>query len=119
MNIATKLATALIIGSLALTGCSVDQTEQAKAPSVDVSGDAGNMPEYEVRQTEEGEAPSADVDVKGGQLPEYDVETAEVEVSTEEETVKVPEPRVVIDEETVTTPEVDVEMPGENENETN
>ena len=47
----------------------------------------------EAKVTEEGEMPSMDVDVSGdaGQLPEVDVDTADVEVGTEEVTVEVPE----------------------------
>ncbi|AMO72737.1 hypothetical protein [Sphingorhabdus sp. M41] len=47
----------------------------------------------EANVTEEGEMPSMDVDVSGdaGQLPEIDVETADVEVGTEEVTVDVPD----------------------------
>ena len=56
-----------------------------------------------VRQTEEGEMPDVDVQAEGGNLPEYDVEAADVEVGTEERTVKVPD--------------VDVTMPPETEDE--
>mgnify|MGYP003651813898 CR=1 FL=1 len=47
----------------------------------------------EANVTEEGEMPTMDVDVSGdaGQLPEIDVETADVEVGTEEVTVDVPD----------------------------
>jgi hypothetical protein len=58
-----------------------------------------------VRQTEEGEMPDVDVQAEGGKLPEYDVDAADVDVKTEERTVKVPD--------------VDVTMPPENENEEN
>ena len=42
--------------------------------------------------TDEGEAPSMDVDVSGdaGELPEIDVDTADVEVETETKEVEVP-----------------------------
>jgi uncharacterized protein YggE len=47
----------------------------------------------EANVTEEGERPTMAVDVSGdaGQLPEIDVETADVEVGTEEVTVDVPD----------------------------
>lgn len=47
----------------------------------------------EANVAEEGEMPTMDVDVSGdaGQLPEIDVETADVEVGTEEVTVDVPD----------------------------
>lgn len=56
-----------------------------------------------VRQTEEGEMPDIDVQAEGGNLPEYDVDAADVDVKTEERTIKVPD--------------VDVTMPPENDNE--
>ncbi|WP_417819012.1 hypothetical protein [Tritonibacter scottomollicae] len=47
----------------------------------------------EAKVTEEGEMPSVDVDVSGdaGNLPEVEVDTADVEVGTEEVTVEVPD----------------------------
>ncbi|MGI8933623.1 hypothetical protein [Leptolyngbya sp. BC1307] len=41
-----------------------------------------------VEQTSEGELP--DVDIEAGEAPTYDVEGPEVDVSTEERTIKVP-----------------------------
>jgi hypothetical protein len=116
MKLTMKLATVALAAALALTGCSVDQTEQAKAPDVDVAADSGNMPEYEVVQTEEGRAPSVDVDAEGGNLPEYEVDTAEVDVSTDTETVTVPKAKIVTEEETVEVPDVNVTMPDDNDN---
>lgn len=56
--------TSAIFGcALALSACSVEQTEEAELP---------------------------DVDVEGGNVPEYDVDAADVDVSTEERTVEVP-----------------------------
>lgn len=49
----------------------------------------------DVDQTEEGEMP--EVNVEGGNLPEYDVETADIEVTT--------------DTQTIVTPDVDIEAP--------
>ncbi len=47
----------------------------------------------EANVTEEGELPSVDVDVSGdaGKLPEIEVETADVEVGTEKVEVEVPD----------------------------
>lgn len=47
----------------------------------------------EANVTEEGEMPTMDVDVSGdaGQLPEVDVKTADIEVGTEEKTIEVPD----------------------------
>jgi hypothetical protein len=42
-----------------------------------------------VRQTQEGKAP--EVEVKGGQVPKYDVDTANVDVKTKKKEVTVPE----------------------------
>lgn len=56
-----------------------------------VAGLALTACEAEVK--EEGELPSMDVDVSAdaGEMPEVDVETADVEVGTEEVTVDVPD----------------------------
>lgn len=84
MNLGKFFIAAALATSLALTGCSVEQTKQAELPEV---------------RTE------------GGQMPEYDVETAEVDVSTEKKNVKVPEVEVVVEEKQVEVPDVDVTMP--------
>jgi hypothetical protein len=84
---------------LAVAGCEVEKTSEGDLPDVDVSGDAGALPEYEVEQTQEGRMPDVDVDVEGGQLPEYDVDGPDVD----------------IEEETVTVPTIDVDPAGENE----
>lgn len=52
-----------------------------------------------VQQTEEGEMPDVDVQAEGGKLPEYDVDAADVDVKTEERTVKVPDVDVTMPEE--------------------
>lgn len=49
----------------------------------------------DVDQTDEGDLP--DVDVEGGDLPEYDVDAADVDVST--------------DTQTIVTPDVDINAP--------
>lgn len=90
MLIRKTLIAAIAVSGLALAACDIDQTEEGEMPEVDVSGDPGNLPEYEVRKTEEGRAPDLDVDTRGGNLPEYDVDGPEVDVETEERTVRVP-----------------------------
>lgn len=45
----------------------------------------------DVEQTEEGELPNVDVQAEGGNLPEYEADAAEVDVTTEEKTVEVPQ----------------------------
>lgn len=91
-----------VLAAAALTvACEVDQTQEARAPDVDVDAEEGNLPEYEVTKTEEGRMPDVDVDVKGGQMPKYDVDVADVDVGTKEKTV--------------TVPDVDVTMPDDEE----
>ncbi|MFA5507453.1 MAG: hypothetical protein WC314_17080 [Vulcanimicrobiota bacterium] len=115
MKISNKLIAGGVGLALALTlaGCSVEQTREAQLPDVDVQADAGKIPGYKVVKTQDGEMPSVDADVKGGQMPEFDVDTAEVDVTTQEETVKIPKPKVVVEEETVEIPDVNVTMPDE------
>ena len=79
--IATALAT-----SLALTGCSVEQTREAQVPDVDVRAE-------------------------GGQMPQYDVDTADVDVTTERRNVSVPDVDVSTEEKQVEVPDVNVTMP--------
>lgn len=72
-------------------------------PQVDVQGDPGNMPEYEVTKTEEGEMPSVDVDAESGELPEVDVEGPDIDLGTEPITVPVPDIDIDIPDETEDT----------------
>lgn len=114
-----RLKQTIIAGMAAavlLSGCSVQQTKEGKLPDVDVSADAGNLPEYEVTKTKDGKMPTVDVDAKGGQMPEFDVDPVEVEVGTEKKDVTVPKPVVVVEEEQVEVPDVDVKMPDEKSN---
>ncbi|HDZ54893.1 MAG TPA: hypothetical protein ENI17_05740 [Pseudomonas xinjiangensis] len=60
------LAGALLVATIGLTACDVEQTEEASMPDVDVSAEGGNM-------------------------PEYDVDAADVDVGTREKTVTVPD----------------------------
>tara|TARA_R110000823_G_scaffold27609_7_gene80341 strand:+ start:9993 stop:10313 length:321 start_codon:yes stop_codon:yes gene_type:complete len=96
MKISKVAVTASVLTAALLAGgCDIEQTEEAEMPDVDVSGDAGKLPDYEVIKTEEGRAPDVDVDVSGGNMPEYDVETPEVDVDTK--TVEMEVPTVDVD----------------------
>ncbi len=87
-TIVKNASLAMIVGcGLALSACSVEQTEE------------GNMPKVEV--TEEG------------RMPAYDVETADVHVGTRDTTVTVPEVDVSSRETTISVPDVEVTMPSE------
>lgn len=116
MKLNQIIVTAVAAGAIFLSGCSVEQTREARVPDIDVSADSGQMPNYEVTKTQDGKMPTVDVDAKGGQMPAYDIDVAEVEVSSEEKTVEVPKPVVVVEDETVEVPEVDVDMPDEDKN---
>ena len=73
---------------LTAAGCDIEKTADGEMPDVDVSADAGQLPEYEVTKTQEGRMPDVDVDVKGGKLPEYDVDGPDIDI--EKKTVEVP-----------------------------
>jgi hypothetical protein len=60
-----------------------------------------------VRQTQEAKAP--EVEVKDGQMPKFDVDPAKVTVQPKETEVTVP--KITTEERTVTVPDVDVTMP--------
>lgn len=104
------LGAMLACGSL-LAGCTVEQTEEGEVPNVDVSGDPGALPAYDVdvTQTEEAEAPDLDVAVEGGKVPAYDVDPAEVEIGTREVDVTVPTVDVDTEEDPDPTADVDTE----------
>jgi len=78
--------TAMTLLTFALAGCDVDKTEEGSLPNVDVSGDPGS-------------------------LPEYDVDGPNVDVGTEEKSVTTPDVDVTMEEDTVTVPDVDVSLP--------
>ena len=105
MLITSKIKRLAVLLTIALSGavltaCDITQTEQGEMPDVDVSADAGNLPEYEVVKTEQGEMPDVDVSAESGKMPEYDVDMAELEVETETVDVEVPS-------------DVDIQMPDE------
>jgi len=68
-----------------------------------------------IKKEEKGELPDVDVDVSAdaGQLPEYDVNWADIDVGTTTKTVEIPKVIVVMEEEQVEVPVIDVDMPGE------
>ena len=75
--------------ALSLAACDVDQTEEGEMPEVDVdvSGDAGNLPEYDVEGpdvdvdtgTTTVEVPTVDVDVSGPDDAEGEPVTGDTE----------------------------------------
>lgn len=102
----TALAAALLL-TIAGSGCSVTQTEEARLPDVKVTAKDGNLPKYDVE--------TADVDIKS---ETKQVEVPDVDVGTETKTVevKVPDVDVKKDKVDVKVPDVDVTMPGEKRN---
>jgi len=107
----------LLIAGIALifTGCDIEKTEDGEAPDVDVSAEAGELPEYEVVQTQEGEMPDMDVDFDAGSMPEYEVDWMDIDIGMTEETVTVPKLEVVMEEEVVSVPVIDITMPNGDE----
>jgi len=66
-----------------------------------------------VKKEEKGEMPELDVDVTAdaGELPEYDVNWADVDVGTRTDTLEIPKVVIVMEEEEVEVPYIDVDMP--------
>jgi len=111
---------AIVAATTMILGCQVEKTEEGEFPSVDVDGSAGQLPEYDVdvTQTQEGRLPDVDVDVDGGKLPEYQVTGPEITIGTQEKTVDVPtgvEVNVETEEKTFTVPDVDIDLPGDDD----
>ena len=65
-----------------------------------------------VEQEETGSLPDVDVEVEPGSLPEYDIQGPDVNVGVTERTVTVPRVVVVQEEQTVEVPYIDVDVPG-------
>lgn len=103
MKLQKKYMAIAVFSAVLVTGCDVDQTEEARLPDVDIDTDAGQLPEYEVTQTQEGELPDVDVDAEGGNMPEFEVRGPDVSVDTKTVEVEVPT--------------VDVDIPDEEDNE--
>lgn len=78
------------VATYALGLWNVDTSGQRKAPAVAV-----------------------DIDTKGGEVPEMQVETADIDVGTKTETVKVPEIDIKTDETEVKLPTIDVQQAGD------
>lgn len=68
-----------------------------------------------VKKEEKGELPDVDVDVTAdaGELPEYEVNWADIDVGTTTKMVEIPKVIVVMEEEKVEVPVIEVDMPGE------
>lgn len=66
-----------------------------------------------IKKEEKGELPELDVDVTAdaGELPEYEVNWADVDVGTTTKTLDIPKVVIVMEEETVEVPFIDVNMP--------
>jgi len=69
----------------------------------------------DVNKTQSGNLPDIDVDVSAdaGELPEYEVNWADIDVGTTTETVSVPKVVIVTEEEEVEVPFIDINMPGD------
>lgn len=73
----------------------------------------GVLSACQMKKEDKGELPNLDVDVTAdaGELPEYEVNWADVDVGTTTKTVEIPKVVVVMEEETVEVPYIDVDMP--------
>lgn len=73
----------------------------------------GVLSACQMKKEDKGELPNLDVDVTAdaGELPEYEVNWANVDVGTTTKTVEIPKVVVVMEEETVEVPYIDVDMP--------
>ena len=90
-----RLFAAIVLGLIPLSvGCDVDVKDKGKAPDVDVSVEPGRVP---------------DVDVRG---PDVDVTTKEKEVTVPDVDVDVNKKKT-----TITVPDINVDVPQENEKE--
>jgi hypothetical protein len=63
----------------------------------------------DVEQTQEARMPTVDIEVEGGQAPEFDVETGSVDVGTTTETIEVPDVEITTNEREITLPTLEVE----------
>jgi flagellar basal body-associated protein FliL len=68
---------------------------------------------FNVDASGELEAPNVDVAVEGGEVPDVQVETADIDVGTQTETVKLPDVDVSTTEEEVKLPTIDVDPAGD------
>ena len=79
------------------------------AATVTVLAAAFSLAACDVKQTQEAKAPK--VEISPGQMPKYDVDTAKVSVDSKKTEVTVP--KVTTEQKTITVPDVNVTMPGE------
>jgi len=63
----------------------------------------------DVEQTQEARMPTVDIEVEGGQAPEFDVDTGSIDVGTTTETIEVPDIEVTTSEREITLPTLEVE----------
>lgn len=63
----------------------------------------------DVEQTQEARMPTVDIEVEGGQAPEFDVETGSVDIGTTTETIEVPDVEITTSEREITLPTLEVE----------
>lgn len=114
----SKLGLPLIaMGALFASGCDIDQIQEARLPDVDIEGDAGALPDYDIVKREDGRMPDVDVDVHGGQMPKFDVDGPSVSVGEKRVSVTVPDIDVDIEGKTevFTVPTVDVDLPDDDD----
>ncbi len=67
----------------------------------------------DVQQTKEGELPDVDISAEAGTLPEFDVDWMDVNVGTKTKTITVPTVEVVMEEKTVEVPYIETSWPDE------
>lgn len=70
---------------------------------------------FNVDTSGELEAPDVDVTASGGEVPDVQVETADVDVGTQTETVKLPDVDVKTTEEKIKIPDVDIQPAGDDD----
>lgn len=71
-----------------------------------------NLAGCRAEQTQEAKAPEVDVDLESGQWPRYEVQWADVDVGTTQRTVTVPVVRVEKETREITVPYIDINPPG-------
>lgn len=89
------IAVASVVALVALSGCDVEQTQEARAPDVDIEG--GQAPKYDV------DAPEVTV-----RSEQREITVPDVDVNTERRTITVPTFDVKKEKKTVTVPDVDI-----------
>jgi hypothetical protein len=68
-----------------------------------------------VDQTQEARAPDVDVEVDAGRWPQYKVNWADIDVGTSERTITVPVVRIEKETRKITVPFIDINLPGARE----